>query len=338
MKKPLVLLWAALAAFLTLGAAPRAEAADSKTLCVYDPSGGNGDIFNLLKDYKAAAVGWGVDFTMKPYTDEKTAAADFQAAKCDAVVLTSTRVRTFHKFAGSLEAMGAVTSYDQLATVISSFGTPKGGALLKTPEYNVLGIFPGGGIYLFVRDRTVDTVAELAGKRLATLDYDEAAKVMVRHVGASLVPADLGNFAGMFNNGSVDACYAPAVAFKALELFKGIGQKGGVIRYILSQLTFQIVARTATFNDDFSNNSRKWAADNFARYRTIVEKADKSLPANAWVDIAPADKEKYDSMFQEVRLRLRDETHAYDGNMLKLLRRVRCKSEPARAECAEQKE
>ena len=329
------LLAATVALCLGLGTA---VAAQSKNLCIYDPSGANGDIFNLMKDYKAAAGGWGVDLTMKPYTDEKTAAEDFKAGICDAVVLTSTRVRLFHKFAGSLEAMGALTSYDQLATVVQQFATPRGGALLKTPEYDILGIFPGGAIWLFVRDRAIDTVPELAGKRMATLDYDEAAKMMVRHVGASMVPADLGNFAGMFNNGNVDACYAPAIAYKALELYKGLGKNGGVARYILSQLTFQIVTRAGAFTDEFANSSRKWGADNFARYRGIVEKGDKSMPQNLWIDITPADKEKYDTMFQEVRLRLRDEGKVYDKGMLTLLRRVRCKAESARAECAEQKE
>lgn len=325
----------ALAFVLGVGAA---QGAQNKTLCIYDPSGGNGDIFNLMKDYKNAAVGWGVDFAMKPYTDEKTAAEDFKAGKCDAVVLTSTRVRLFHKFAGTLEAMGGLTSYDQLGKIVTQFATPKGGALLKTPEYNILGVFPGGAIWLFLRDRTIDTVPELAGKRIATLDYDEAAKTMVRHVGASLVPADLGNFAGMFNNGNVDACYAPAVAYKGLELYKGLGSKGGVARYILSHLTFQIVSRVATFTDDFANASRKWGADNFARYRGVVEKADRDLPANKWIDIQPVDKIKYDTMFQEVRLRIRDDIKVYDKNMLTLMRRVRCQAEPARAECAEQKE
>jgi hypothetical protein len=122
----------------TLLGASAALAGTAKSLCVYDPSGANGDIFNLTKDFKAAASAWGVDFNAKPYTDEKTAAEDFKAGKCDAVVLTSTRVRLFHKFAGSLEAMGAVTSYDQLQTVVQQLSTPAGGKLLKTPK----GLFP----------------------------------------------------------------------------------------------------------------------------------------------------------------------------------------------------
>ena len=327
-----------LAACSTLFGAGTSLAGPAKSLCVYDPSGANGDIFNLTKDFKAAAAGWGVDFNAKPYTDEKTAAEDFKAGKCDAVVLTSTRVRLFHKFAGSLEAMGAVTSYDQLQTVVQQLSTPAGGKLLKTPEYDVLGIYPGGAVWLYVRDRNVDTVPELAGKRIATLDYDDAAKTMVRHVGASLVPADLGNFAGMFNNGSVDAAYAPAIGYKALEMHKGVSKGGGIAKYILSHLTFQVVAKTGAFTDEFAQNARKWGADNFTRFRKVVEKGDQDIPKAVWIDIAAGDKEKYDAMFQEVRLRLRDESKVYDKGMLTLLRRVRCKAEPARAECAEQKE
>ena len=82
--------------------------AGNLNLCVYDPSGANGDAFQLMKEYRIAALGWGVDFKLKPYTDEKTAAEDFKAGQCDGVVLTGTRVRSFQKFTGTIEAMGAV--------------------------------------------------------------------------------------------------------------------------------------------------------------------------------------------------------------------------------------
>ena len=61
--------------------------ADSKTLCVYDPGGASGDAYQIIKDYRTAAAGWGVNFTLKPYTDEKTAAEDFKAGQCQAVAV-----------------------------------------------------------------------------------------------------------------------------------------------------------------------------------------------------------------------------------------------------------
>lgn len=333
-------LYGALVATLTAVtvAAPTTAHAEKRSLCVYDPSGGRGDIFNMMQDYKAAALGWGADFKLKPYTDEKTAAEDFKAGQCHAVLMTGTRTRQFQKFAGTLEAMGALKSYPDLKMVIKTLAKPKAGKLLISGEYQVAGIFPGGAVYMLVRDRTVDTVGELAGKRVATLEYDDAAKTMVRQVGASLVAADVGTFAGMFNNGKVDACYAPATAYKALELDKGVGTKGGVIRYPLAQLTLQLLVRTKDFPADFHVKSRAYASKNFAKALKLVTAAEDAIPDKAWIEIPDGDKGRYDEMFLDVRIRLRDKEKLYHKSTLKLLRKIRCKSNPARAECAEKRE
>ncbi|MCA9543836.1 MAG: hypothetical protein KC613_05580 [Myxococcales bacterium] len=312
--------------------------ADDKTLCVYDPSGANGDIFNLTKDYRTEAIAWGVTFELKPYTDEKTASEDFKAKKCDAVLMTGTRGRDFLKFAGTLEAMGALPEYNGLKTVVQKLGSPKAAGLMRSGDYETAAIFPGGAVYLMVRDKAVDTVPELAGRKLATLDFDEAAKIMVKIVGAALVPADVSSFASMFNNGSVEAAYAPATAYKALELYKGIGDAGGVIRYPLAQMTLQLMIRHAEFPADFGTKSRAFAAKNFGKFLSVVQKADKSVPAKHWIDIPAEDKAKYDQMFQDVRVRLRDQEKVYDGRALKLMRKVRCQADAARAECAQQRE
>jgi hypothetical protein len=319
---------------------PAIAHAETRTLCVYDPSGRQGDIFNMLKDYQAAASKWGkgLELKLKPYTDEKTAAEDFKAKQCHAVLMTGTRSRQFQKFAGTVEAMGALKSYKQLKSVVKTLSSPKAGKFLTSGEYQVAGIFPGGAVYMLVRDRTVDSVKELAGKRVATLEYDDAAKTMVRKVGASLVAADVGTFAGMFNNGSVDACYAPATAYEALELGKGVGSKGGVIRYPLAQLTLQLLVRTQDFPAGFPAKSRAYAAKNFDRALRLVTAAEKKIPAKAWVDIPDKDKGRYDEMFLNVRIQLRDKDKIYHRGTLKLLRKIRCKSDGDRAECAQPRE
>ena len=43
-------------------------------------------------------------------------------------------------------------------------------------------------------------------------------------------------------------------------------------------------------------------------------------------------------MFLEVRLRLRDREKVYAKKALKLMRKVRCRADAERAECAEKKE
>lgn len=333
MKITLLTLFAALAVPALAQAQGKAA-----TLCVFDPAGANGDVFNMVKDYKTAASGWGVEFELKPYTDEKTAAEDFKTRKCTAAMITGTRARQFHKFIGSIEAMGALPTYEALKMVAVNIQKPKAAKLMKSGDYEVGGIFPGGAVYLLVRDRKVDTVEELAGKRLATLDFDKAAKVMVKQIGATLVPADVSTFAGMFNNGSVEAAYAPAAAYKALELYKGVGTAGGVIRYPLAQMNLILLSRSADLPADFFMKSREYAVKNFGKALKRVKLGDKDVPAKAWIDIPDADKKRYDQMFLDVRVKLRDEHKVYHKTMLKLMRRIRCKVDGTRAECAEKRE
>ncbi|HEY3354908.1 MAG TPA: putative solute-binding protein [Polyangia bacterium] len=326
------------AALITLSAAGAHAAPVELTVCVYDPSGANGDAFNMMKDYRTAAAAWGVNLTLKPYTEEKTAAEDFKAQKCHAALLTGVRTRTFVPFSGSIEAMGGLPDYGQLRSVVANLAKPAGAKLMKKGDYETVALFPGGKVYLLVRNRNIKSVGDLAGKRIATLDFDVAAKAMVKAVGASMVIADIGTFAGMFNNGGVDACYAPATAFVPLELRKGIGSAGGVVRYPLAQLTMQLLVRSASFPEGFGGKSREWSAKEFKRMLRLVEKADKSIPAKFWIDVPKPDQEKYDLMFRDVRLRLRDQG-VLDRAALKLLMRTRCQGEgAARAECAEKKE
>ena len=252
--------------------------------------------------------------------------------------MTGTRCRAFHKFAGSLEAMGGLPEYKNLESAVKSLSRAGAAKLMKRGDYEVAAIFPAGAVYLMVRDRTINSAEKLAGKRLATLDFDSAAKVMVRQVGASLVAADVGTFAGMFNNGSVDACYAPATAFTALELHKGIGSQGGIVRYPIAQMTFQLLMRSADFPADFGLKSREYAGKTFGTALKIVKKAEAGIAKKYWIDISDDDKARYDEMFLEVRLKLRDDKKVYNKTALSLMRKIRCKANPARAECAEKRE
>ncbi len=109
----------ALAAVASLGlGAVSAQAAEQRSLCVFDIIGANGDVYNVMKDLKTQAAGWGVDLKLKPYTDEKIAAEDLKAGQCDGAVLTGLRVRQFNSFAGSMEAIGAIPTYKELKTVM----------------------------------------------------------------------------------------------------------------------------------------------------------------------------------------------------------------------------
>ena len=314
-------------------------AAQKAKVCVYDPSGANGSIFQMMKDYQAAALAWGVEVDLKPYTDEKIASEDFKAKQCDGVLMTGTRGRSLNQFSSTLEGMGALPEYGLLKSTLRPLLSKRGAKLLNQKgSTEVAAIFPGGAVYLLVRDRNIDTVEELAGKKIATLDFDKAARVMVRHVKASMSAADVSTFAGMFNNGSVDAAYAPATAYKALELYKGVGSKGGVIRFPLAQMTLQLFVHSDRFPQGFGEKSRSYSMKSYNQALKLVKKAEKDIGDKRWIEISGDDKKRYEQMFQEVRIRLRDEHKVYHKTTLTLMRKVRCKKDGARAECAEKKE
>ena len=142
----------------------------------------------------------------------------------------------------------------------------------------------------------------------------------------------------MFNNGSVDAAYAPAAAYKPLELYKGVGEKGGVIRYPLAQMNLVLISRSAALPAGFFQKSRDYAIANFDKAIKRVQQGDAEVPKASWIEIPDTDKARYDQMFLDVRIKLRDEHKVYNKTMLKLMRRIRCKIDGARAECAQKLE
>ena len=208
---------------------------------------------------------------------------------------------------------------------------------MKQGDYEVLGIVPAGAGYLFVNDRSIDTAGELAGKRMATLDYQKDAIHMVNHVKATVVPSDITNFAGKFNNGSVDTAYAPAFAYEALELYKGIGEDGGIVDYPLAQLTIQIIARDKVFDDTTAQKSRDVAWGMYGQAMDLIQRQESAIPEEKWIRIPDADIEGYQEMVRENRLQLRDGTDGankvYHPKMMSLLSKIRCSSNPGASEC-----
>jgi hypothetical protein len=324
-------------AALTLALLAPLASAQTVSMCVFDVIGANGDVYNMIKDYALEMKAHGVDFQLKPYTDEGVAVGDFNAGQCDAVAATDIRIRPFNRFTGSVGAVGALPTYDDLKTLLATLAQPKAAPLMKQGDYEVLGIVPAGAGYLFVNDRTIDTAGELAGKRIATLDYQKDAIHMVNFVKATVVPSDITNFAGKFNNGSVDLAYAPAFAYQALELYKGIGDKGGIVDYPLAQLTIQIIARNDALSDDLAQQSREVAWGMFPQAMNLITSQEEGIPDDTWIRIPEKDVQGYQEMFRQNRLEMRDgidgAPSVYDPKMLSLLSKIRCASHPEASEC-----
>lgn len=321
----------------TVALSPLAQAQDKefieRSLCVFDPIGTNGPLFSITKSFQPVALKEGIKLKLHAYTDEKVAAEDFKAGQCDAVMLTGTRAREFNKFTGSLEAMGAVPGEEEMRLLYNTLSQEKARKYLIEGEYEVVGVLPGGAVYLHSRDRSVDTVEELQGKRIATLDYDVPSVRMVRHVGASVVGANAANFAGKFNNGSVDLAYAPAIAYQPLELYKGVEPNGGVFKYVLAYMNIQVVIHRDRFSEKAVQVVRSEAIKRIDEAYEIIAEAEAGIPDHVWTYPPEEDVRDYDKMLREVRLSLLEDG-IYDERALNLMKAIRCRVDGSRAECA----
>ena len=306
--------------------------AASQKICVWDPIGTQGEAFNLMKDFKLMAAKWGVDLELKAYTDERVAAEDFKAGQCDGAIMTGLRGRQFNQFTGSIDSVGSLPTYKHMRTVVELLASPKSANLMINGPYEVAGIVPLGAAYVFVNDRAINSIEKAAGKKIAVLEWDKSQARMVQQLGAQPVASDITNFAGKFNNGQVDIIAAPAVAYKPLELYKGLGTKGAVYRFPLVQITANLVIRHDKFPPGFGQKCREYIATQLDRVFDMIKKSEADIEQKFWLDISEPDKVNYTKLMREARLQLTREG-VYDKRTMSLLKRVRCKYEPSAAEC-----
>jgi len=306
-------------------------------ICVFDLVGKNGDVYAVMKDYQLAAKNWGANIELRVNTNEAVVAEDFKAGKCDGISVTGMRGRQFNNFTGSLDAIGAIPDLNLAVKVMQGLASKTFAKYMLQGKYEVAGVIPVGDAFLLVNDRSINTVAKAAGKKIAVLDYDEAQKIMVQQVGAQAVSADVTNFGAKFNNGQVDIIGAPAAVFKPLELHKGLGSKGAIVNYPILQVTGNIIIRPDKFPVGFGQKSREWVKGELPRAFGILGKMKADIPSKYWMDIPAADKPGYQKMMREARIDL-TKRGIYDKRMMKLLWQFRCKQDPKNFECALQDE
>jgi hypothetical protein len=322
----------------------------AQKFCVYDMLGASGDLFNMAKDYVVAMQRHGVSVELKAYNNEGVAVEDFRAGQCDAVVATAFRTRQFNAAAGSIDTLGATTivrdgkidmaaSYDVVRKLIQTYSSssPMVTKLMVEGNYEVGGILPIGAAYPIVNDRRINTVEALAGKRIASFDYDRAQAIMIQRIGAQPVSADVTNFSTKFNNGNLDMISAPSIDYKPLELYKGIGTKGGMARFPIMILTYQMILNRTKFPDSYGDKSRDYWAGQFDRAMQLVKQADASIPASTWMDLSPENAYKYTLMLRESRIDIAQKG-LYDKRGLKVIKKIRCSVNPSDPECSTKSE
>lgn len=311
--------------------------AQSKNLCVFDLLGANGPIYAQMQDYKIAAINWGIDLQLKPYTNETKAATDFKAGRCNAVSFTGIQSRQFNPFTGSLDAMGALPTYGYLRTLIATLSSEQASPLMIYGPYEVVGIIPIGAAYLFVNDRALvskhaDTTSDLGNIRIAVMANDPAQLELVSKLGTPDISHSIAEMYQKFNTGTVDVTYGPAVVYQAMELYKGMQTKGAVVDFPLAQLSLQIIIHKAEFPEGFGQKSRRYALRQFDTAIRLAKNYEQRIAPQWWVGISENNQQRYHELYRATRISLRDKG-VYDARMLTIMRNVRCKKAPDLKEC-----
>ncbi|ENU38539.1 RND type efflux pump [Acinetobacter johnsonii] len=280
---------------------------------------------------------WGAQVQLISFQDEDLADKAFQNGKCDAVYMTSMRARAYNKFAGSIDALGGVPSnkiaQKAVEYVLDPRNTKRMTTTLQGENYEVAGIGLIGSAYIFVKDRSLNTIEKAQGKKFAILHYDRAQRVMVERVGAVPVMSDISNFIKKFNTGEVDVVAAPAYDYKPLEIEKGLGSKGAMLNFPVVNVTADLIVRPERFPAQFGEQSRQWFLQKIPQSFAMVQRLEAAIPSKIKMQLSKEDKEKYQRLLRDGRIDLTKQG-VYDPGMMRVLKKARCTVERTNFECS----
>jgi len=310
-----------------------ARPAPAQLFCVYDPLGAGGDFYSMAKDYQLAASRWNVKLELKAYTDEAQAVADFRADKCDMLDMIGFRALEFNKFSGTLDSVGALESYEDLRDALKILALPVLAKFMVSGDYETVGIVPLGAGYPMVHDRNINSLGKVAGKKIAVLDFDRTESIFVEQVHAIPVKTDFNNYGRLFNTGEVDAIVAPIALVKPLELTKGLGEKGGIVRRTADEITLQFVMKRDRFPADYGQQSREYMIGLVPGALTVIHKLENELDPRYWLYTLSSEKVDFYNIMRVSRAHMTKAGY-FDHHMLAILKRVRCHNHDDDSECA----
>lgn len=305
---------------------------EDKTFCVWDPVGRNGPVMTFYSDVIPKAQAWGLNIRFVAYTEELQAVEDFKKGKCEAAVLTSILSRQFVKFAGTMDAVGAINSDKGLELAIATFARSLAGNLMIDGDYEVFTTFPVGSMYAFVKDRDINTIDKFKGKTLAVLNDDPQMRKFAQLAGSEPVNVKLSNFADKFNNGNLDILIMPALAYNTFELYDGLADKGGIINYRLYYGMLQTIAKRNEFPEGTGDKMRGYMLNRMNEMNKMVKDAEEEIPSHYWIDVSQFVKDDIDHFSKRVRTEL-SEDNVNSQVALKLFWKIRCRMDPSRGEC-----
>lgn len=311
-----------------------AQTLEKKKVCTWDPVGMQGPVMSFFTDLVAKAIPWGLDLQFIPYEDENKVAADLKAGTCDIGIVTAILSRDFVQFAGTLDAIGGITSEDKLRKTLATITSPKATDLMSDGDYEVVLSMPVGSMYAFVNDKAIDNIDKFRGKKIGILNGDLQTQMFAELAGAIPVQTSLSTFAEYFNQGHIDITFMPALAYETFELYDGLGEKGGILDIRLFYGMIQAISRKSEFSDDFGVNMRRYLYNKLPTAMSMIDTAEASIPKKYWIETTQENKDELENLYKNIRLTLKVQNQ-FDSRALSLLWKIRCQTSPEREECTQ---
>ena len=286
----------------------------------------------LFSDLVPKALSWGVELKFIPYENENAAAADLANGKCDIAIVTAIQSRDFVPFAGTLDAIGGITSEEKLKKAIAAIASPKASKVMVSGDYEMIGSLPVGSMFAFVNDRKINGVDKFSGKKIAILNGDIQTKTFAELSNAIPVATTLSNFHHYFEQGKVDIVIMPALAYNTFELYQGLGKDGGILDIRLFYGMIQAIGRKSALPDGFGQKVRKHMVSRLANIIRLIKVAEQTIPRKYWIKTSQKTKDDLEYLYKDVRLTLKAKNQ-FNPKALSLLWKIRCHSSPSREEC-----
>lgn len=313
------------------------------SVCFYDMQGSTGEFYSRAKDLGLIARRWNIIADFKVIPDEAKVAEAFREGKCDAAVLSTLRAREFNKFMGSVDAIGAIPSYQHMRLLLKTLFDPRLEPLTISEPYQIVSIFPVGAQYLHIKDHAIEDINQLKSKKVSLLNWDSSLGNAMAKTGLVPVGADISGIAKPFNTSEVDALIAPAMLYWPYELKQGLGDKGGIYSTPVSQMTASLIINREALKKKTNDVDSRVAAfraltgqfldEMLDKIFNTVSKVEKDIPKQYWMLLEPENEKKYQEALRQARIQLTQEG-VYDPKMMKVLKKIRCKFEPNAPECS----
>jgi len=304
----------------------------AQSLCVYDPMGAAGPYTTLFKDYQLAARRWGLKMELKPYSDDVKLDADFSSGSCDAAAMLGMRAREYNIFTGTLDAPSVIENYAQERGIMAMMDSPNIATNMVSGAYEVIGLMPIGAAYAIVNDRSINTLERGAGKRVLVMSWDKTQFAIAKLLNINPIGVAVDSMGSSFNEGKADIVVTPIEVFKALQLERGVGSRGGIVRKPLFQFTLQLVSHKAKFPSGFGQQSRDYMFSRIDYELGLVRNAESNIDDRLWIYANHGEIEKWNSTMRKALVTMSNEG-IYDAKMLVLLHNERCRTPLEGSEC-----